>query len=219
MKNPGTGLSATETRKLADFLQSGSVPANTLTIHQLQGFLFNICCTPLMLQPSGWLPVVFGNRELELESEKDTWVFKALMDLYNVINFGVLEGCPRLPAECQLASEVSDNFKPPSALHEWCSGFNLGIVLTADLWEGSVSSDDMLDEVDHIWMFLSFFADETSARDLKQEESEVGGFEDILPIMFGMLPEFMVEYAAIGRGLYLESLDDELLDLDDGTLE
>jgi yecA family protein len=209
MNNPGAGLSATETRKLAEFLQSGSVPANTLTFHQLQGFLFNVCCTPVMLQPSLWLPVVFGNQELEFESEEDSWVLKALIDLYNEINFGVLEDCPRLPAECQLTSEVSDNFKPGSALHEWCSGFNLGIVLTADFWEGPEISDDMLDEVEHIWMFLSFFADEDGARELKQEDGEAGGFEDILPIMFAVLPDFMAEYAAIGRGLYLESLDDD----------
>lgn len=219
MNNPGTGLSPTETRKLAEFLQSGNVPANTLTFHQLQGFLFNVCCTPVMLPPSVWLPVVFGNQELEFESEDDSWVFKALMGLYNEINFGVLEGCPRLPEDCQLASEVNDNFKPGSALHEWCSGFNLGSVLAADSWDESLISDDAMDEVDHIQMFLSFFADEDSARELKQEDGEVGGFEDILPIMFGVLPDFMVEYAALGRGLYLEGMDDELFDIDPELLE
>jgi len=219
MNNPGIAPPATETRKLAEFLQSGNVPANTFTLHQVQGFLFNICCTPVLSPPSAWLPVIFGNQELELESEDDSWVFKTLMDLYNEINFGVLEGCPQLPMECQLASEVSDNFKPGSALHEWCLGFNLGIVLTVDLWEELAISDDMLDELDHLWMFLSFFTDERSSRDLELEDGEAGGFEDMLPIMFGVLPDFMAEYAAMGRALYLESMDDELPDMGPGAQE
>ena len=45
-------LTPAETRRLASFLSSVAAPADSLTIMELKGFLFALCCAPhLLLMP------------------------------------------------------------------------------------------------------------------------------------------------------------------------
>ena len=130
-------LSPAEARKLSGFLRSKRAPKGSLTLNQLKGYLFCICTTPELLQPSFWLPPVFGCQEElpEFASEADFSNIEFIMRLYNQVNGDVISGNPRLPSNCTLASTVSGNFIPGSVLHEWSWGFDLGLSLTTSFWD------------------------------------------------------------------------------------
>jgi uncharacterized protein len=170
-----TQLSAQEARRLSRFLQSATVPTQTMSLNQLKGFLFCISTTPDAVNPSQWLPAVFGGQLPEMRTEADAWPIHAIMRLYNQIHSQVLAGNPRLPDRCRLDSQAMHlNFKPGSPLHEWSYGFEQGMQLVLDLWYNLPFDDPELHrELSIFWLSISFFADEKRARELFKQLREL----------------------------------------------
>ena len=85
-------------------------PEGTLGYHQLQGFLFTICCSPVLIAPSEWMPLIFNEQEAGYrdEAEAET-IVAALLALYNSINEGVLEGGLSKPADLDVKDNALDN--------------------------------------------------------------------------------------------------------------
>jgi len=83
---------------LKQFLASPQRPGDTMTYHELQGFLFAIACAPELIKPPEWMPLIFNEQEACYESmEEAQSVIQALMDLYNVINTQIFTGEVALP--------------------------------------------------------------------------------------------------------------------------
>jgi hypothetical protein len=61
---PRKKLSARDARSLGEFLSSGDRPERTLNLNELRGFLFAIACSPELIRPSEWLPLVSNDRPL-----------------------------------------------------------------------------------------------------------------------------------------------------------
>ena len=80
-------------------------PPDTLTCHELQGFLLAVACAPELVKPSEWIPVVFGRHEAEYESlEEAQAIIGELMALYNLVNAAVVEDRAALPSDCRFSS-------------------------------------------------------------------------------------------------------------------
>ena len=202
---PTTRLSSAEARKLSSFLRSEKVPQNTLTLNQLKGYLLCICAAPEMLQPSFWLPPIFAGKDetLIFEFEEDFIYIELIMRLYNQINTEVLEGNPTLPGNCRLDKTVSNNFNPGNALHEWSRGFDIGLNITAFCWQDLPLKElDLAEEVESLWMLLSFFADEQRARTAKAAKLETLPFDQMLAVLRQQLPWLIKDYAKLGRTFY-----------------
>jgi yecA family protein len=198
-------LSPAEARKLSGFLRSKRAPEGTLTLNQLKGYLFCICTTPELLQPSFWLPPVFGCQDEipEFSSEADLSNIESIMRLYNQVNTGVLEGNPRLPANCTLGNTISSNFKPGSVLHEWSWGFDFGLNLTASCWDDlPLDTLDLEEDVNAYWTLLSFFADEQRARAAKLDTPQAPPFNLTIEIVREQMPWLIKDYAQLGRTFY-----------------
>ena len=56
-------LPADELQAIDEHLRSEHVPAGTLTLHQLRGFLYAVAASPTALTPTDWLPAVWGSEE------------------------------------------------------------------------------------------------------------------------------------------------------------
>lgn len=209
MTQPLPTLTPSEARKLSGFLRSEKTSPETLTFNQLKGYLLSICCTPAFLQPSVWLPEVFGGEMPAFESEQNLWVIEAVMKLYNQINAEVLEGNPKLPANCKIVVGVSNNFKLGNALHEWCWGFDLGLGLTMKYWDDFPLPAELEEEIECYWMLLSFFADEKRARAAKVKGEASLPFDEMLEVVRAELPWLIKDYAVIGRMLYEVTLKEE----------
>lgn len=194
-----------DARKLGGFLRSKRAPEGSLTLNQLKGYLFCICTTPELLQPSFWLPPVFGGRHEipEFSSEADLTSIEAIFRLYNHINSEVLEGNPKLPANCKLDNTVGKNFKSGSVLHEWSWGFDFGLSLTDSFWDDlPLDALDLREEVDSLWTLLAFFANEQQARASKLDTPGTPPFKLVIKHIREQLPWLIKEYAQLGRTLY-----------------
>ncbi len=210
-------LNSAEARKLSSFLRSKKVPPGTLTLNQLKGYLLCICCAPDMLAPHFWLPPIFGsNDEMpEFQSEADFSFIELIMRLYNQINAEVLEGNPTLPNNCVLDKTTSNNFKAGSVLHEWSLGFDIGLTLTVDCWDDLPLEElNLEEEVESLWMLLSFFADEQRARAAKTQELETLPFDKMLEALRQQLPWLIKDYAKLGRAFYETRYEQDLQNSD-----
>ena len=194
-----------DARKLSGFLRSKRAPEGSLTLNQLKGYLFCICTTPELLQPSFWLPPVFGGQHEfpEFSSEADVSNIEVIFRLYNQINSEVLEGNPKLPGNCTLNNTVSKNFKSGSVLHEWSWGFDFGLSLTASFWDDlPLDTLDLGEEVDSLWTLLGFFASEQQARASRLDTPQTPPFNLTIKMVREQLPWLIKEYAQLGRTLY-----------------
>ncbi|HEY7883605.1 MAG TPA: YecA family protein, partial [Cellvibrionaceae bacterium] len=151
-------LTSAEARKLNQFLQLPHMPPETLNLTGLKGYLFAVCTTPALLQPSAWLPGIFGSDMPELQAD-EAENFGHIIQLYNQINDDVIAGSPKLPPGCKLAKTPEDNFKPGHPLHDWAEGFSRAMSLFDHHWEELVKpgteSFDMLIEY---WGLFGFFS-------------------------------------------------------------
>jgi yecA family protein len=205
-------LTPAETRRLASFLSSVAAPADSLTLMELRGFLFALCCAPAMIKPSGWMPEVFNHRQPNYaSSEEEAFISLALVRLYNSIMAEVNDGTPQLPAACRYREPCEANFKPGAALHEWCAGFNQGYLMMYEQWESCVREDEeLMAAVGYMVLTLGFFDDDEESRQMLGLAFDVDlPLKEMAPVVRSQMPQVMREFARIGRSLYEESIEEE----------
>ena len=203
-------LSPGEARRLSSFLRSTNAPVGTLNLNQLKGFLFCISCSPDLLQPSFWLPEVFGGEMPVFEQEADFWFIEAVLRLYNQITAEVLERNPKLPASCRLDRVIRNNFQSGNGLHDWCSGFEMGLTLTIHYWdEFPLQEMGLEEEIAAYWGILTFFADEQRATAMSQASDTTPPLPGLAKIMRDQLPWVIKDYADIGRTLYETGMEED----------
>ena len=79
-------LPASDPGALRAFLEHPSRPAGTLSYHELQGFLFTVVSAPELVPPSDWLPVIFGEQEIDYASPAEAkGILGQIITLYNAI--------------------------------------------------------------------------------------------------------------------------------------
>ncbi len=119
--------------KLARFLASPSQPKGTLGFHQLQGFLFALVCTPKMIQPSQWIPKIFGGEEPEFRDGKEAQeIFGFMIELYNA---GAKKGPKALLPIDKLCDDPLSNSDPQAPIAQWSQGFSYGYHWLEKIWD------------------------------------------------------------------------------------
>ena len=138
-------MSAASAPSLRAFLEQPGRPADTLTYHALQGFLFAVVSAPELIRPSEWLPLIFNEQEAAYSTiEEAHTILGQIMTLYNDINAATLEEGVVLPGDCQLRPRVIDNLEDSASLARWSRGFLIGHEWLEELWDVELPSD--LDE-------------------------------------------------------------------------
>ena len=195
-------MSATAIPSLRVFLEQPSRPADTLTYHELQGFLFAVVNSPELIQPSEWLPIIFNEQEAGYTTlEEAQQILGHVMALYNDINASVVEERVVLPDDCPVRPQALDNLDDSAPLARWSRGFLIGHEWLEELWEVELP-DDLEQEVGVVLMTLSFFA----SRDLAEAFHAEGGWqtdslEGLAESMLRVFPEALAEYAHLGRSV------------------
>lgn len=102
------------------FLGDASRPAETFTLHELQGFLFAIASSPETVPPSEWLPMIDNDESLKYADEAEAGkIFGLVMNLYNEINLAVLERRNALPRGCAFHDDLWANFNDDASISQW----------------------------------------------------------------------------------------------------
>lgn len=191
---------------LRNFLEHPSRPANTLSYHQAQGFLFTVAAAPELVGPSDWLPMIFAEQNPGYSSpEEANQIIGELMALYNDINRAVIEQTPALPSDCVVHPNALDNLEPSAPLSQWSRGFLVGHQWLEELWDVEMP-DDMNEDVGAMLMTLAFFASRKLAESFYREAARTAQSLDAFASdVLTLFPDAMREYAHIGRTILAEA--------------
>ncbi len=205
-------LSTAEARRLTAFLESVACPPDTMSLMEIKGFLFALCCAPTVSKPSVWIPEIFNHRPPNFAtSEEEEFINTALVRLYNQLMADINEGTPVLPATCKYREPCASNFERGAPLHEWCKGFNEAHHLFFEHWEAGIGDDDeLMAAVGFMVLTLGFFDDRDESRQMLDMAFDVDlPLHEMAPIVRAQMPQVMKEYARIGRAMYEEMLEEE----------
>ena len=140
MKNLFNPLNEEEIERLDRFLldrigedaDTEGKDEGVLDISELDGFFTALVSGPVVILPSRWLPVVWGNFEPVWENTKDFEdVISLMMRHMNDIAATLMEQ-PQDFEPMFLEREMEG--KTYTIVDEWCEGYLRGVALTADLW-------------------------------------------------------------------------------------
>jgi uncharacterized protein len=199
------------TRQLQEFLCGPDVPRGTLGFHQLQGFLFALASAPELVQPSEWLPIVFGGQmPTPSKMTQVQPMMGSLMELYNEINGDVVERGGRLPADCAFRPDTLSNLEPDAPISQWSRGFIDGHTWLQETWNAALPEEDD-DEVNRelaaVLMTLSFFASRQGAQHFLEECARPGTtLDEMAQLTRQTFSEAAAAYAELGRMIYEASL-------------
>ncbi|MBN2009640.1 UPF0149 family protein [candidate division KSB1 bacterium] len=186
------------TQKIYDNMEHIITKLNVsyLPMDVLHGFLSAVICSPTIVLPSEWLPVLLEdeNDKIDFKNIKQAEKFiGALMEFYNDILNDILndEYSPYIRS-------TDDKLDP----RFWCHGFSFGMTLRIDEWQ-----DDLSDELFEYLIPIYYFAD---------PETFIAEFGDDLAAELqadidGLLEDLMYAVPAI----YVFWNEDELLEEDD----
>jgi uncharacterized protein len=207
--NVPRAFDAAAARRLQSFLDAPDRAPETMRLNELKGFLFAIATAPELVQPSGWLPIVFGGEMPKWKSlDEAKSILNALMALYNKINTDVIEGRPRLPASCKARPITFDNFGPEAPLGQWARGFSTGFSFLGPAWNDAKLEGEEDALVGACVATLSFFADRKLAEKLHKDrvDPSVSFFEHAV-LCQARINGAMRALADVGRALYLDAMD------------
>ena len=208
MQTTGQPQSSADTTALQDFLDSPNRPDDTLRLHELQGFLFAITCSPETIPPSEWIPMISNDEDLGFEYESEAQqVLNQIMTLYNEVNASVLERSETLPIGCDFKTDIFANFDEHTSILQWSRGFTIGHDWLTEVWEEYLL-EEMDEECGATVMVLSFFSSRPLAEAFyaeidHSESSEPGkSFEQFAEKIRELFPAALSAYAHLGRTIF-----------------
>jgi uncharacterized protein len=206
--NPAPEFSRDDALALQELLASPSRPKDTMRYLETAGFLFAVCCTPDMVQPAEWIPIVLGEAGGGFKDRKEAArALQLVMALYNHVNHGVLERRPELPWGCEVRTEPLANLEDDAPLSRWARGFAEGSDWLQASWPEELP-DELGDGLGACMLVLSFFASRALAEAYWKESQRLDQpLEAMARRMQEMLPRTMGAYADLGRSLYEGLLD------------
>ena len=186
---------------LRTFLEHPSRPAGTLTYHELEGFLFTVVSAPELIPLSDWLPIVFGEQEIDYASPEEAQeIIGQIMALYNTTNAAVRDPPTRLPADCPLQDDVLANLEDEAPMAQWSRGFVRGHQWLGELWEDW--PEELADELGAILMALGFFSSREMAERVHAEVTTgKQSFKATADAMHRVVPSAVAQYAHMGRSI------------------
>jgi uncharacterized protein len=195
-------FTATDAERLADFLDAPERPQGTMSYCELAGFLFAVACSPELVRPSEWIPLVFDEQDANFHDAAQAQdIMQALLALHDHIAVGVLTGAPALPPGCAVRARPMLNLRPDAPLSQWASGFCEGCDWLSDVWT-AYAADTVEEELGAAMVVLSFFSSRRLAEAYRKElRPEFDSLAALAADTVRALPAALQSYAAIGRAL------------------
>jgi uncharacterized protein len=199
-------LDADDASTLSGFLAAPERPTETLSYHQLQGFLYGVCCSPEMVPPADWIGAIFDDESAGYASEQEaSAVLDLLMNLYNAVNASTTADHSPLPPDCGFREDLMQNFQDEAPICQWSQGFMAASEWLQDVWDQYVDEDD--EELGSVMMVLGLFASLEFAESVVDEGEPTDGegrrltLPEFAAIAREMFDDAMLEFADLGRGM------------------
>lgn len=124
-------ISKKEETLFKKFLSLSSSPETTFSYDELRGYIYGIAITPEAISPKEWLPLIFGEDQLDLDLEEQ--IRQITGTLFSVLNKHIAafqDDSLFMPFDMSNIKE-SDVEK----IFEWTSGFEEALSLRPECWE------------------------------------------------------------------------------------
>ena len=202
-------LSLEQQQQLNSWLLDKS-PAGTLSLTAVKGYFFAIICSPDDIPVEQWLAGIFNHQIEALPDE----ITMTLATLYNEVSHQIFESQMFLPEGVEFSDEIEANFLSGHPLHEWSLGFTIGMAFYSEKFINcSEVDEELLESFSIALMAFTFFNDRANAQQVveQQEDSNINNFG---PLMYGLITDFLSEFAqlveqvALSSGLYDDNIDD-----------
>jgi uncharacterized protein len=199
-------LSQADIVRLTSFLSDSSRPDGTLCFQELQGFLFAVACSPEIVPPSEWLPIISNEKDFGFQDEAEAQrILEQIMGVNNSINVAVMERSKEMPQGCKFQVDIDDNFDENAAISQWCRGFIAGHDWLTEVWDDYLP-DEMEDDFASTAMVLSFFASKRLAEMYHLDSTTMPRrrkprvpFDEFAETIRRLFPDGLSAYAHIGR--------------------
>lgn len=129
--------------ELDAYLSSNESSPDSMLLSDLDGFLTGIICSPELIPPSEWLPVVWGDQPPKSRNmETHVWATETVLARYNEILAMLKEEPPRLEPLFWKSEEGV------VVAMDWCEGFMQAVDLRHRQWDKLLDTKQGRD-----WMF------------------------------------------------------------------
>ncbi len=189
-------------KKLDKFLASDKRPEGTMTLPEVYGFLFTVCCSPEPVDTAEWIGVVFNGEDPCYKSdEKKQKIEAALLEVFAEVEAQVKADEPQLPEWIEVLQPPVENFGDGALLAFWADGFFDGVDWLEDVWNSSLD-----EEGKEIWdsavKTLAYFSHRDRARALCDELGDtLISNQHIAVTRLTGLENAMATFARMGRTL------------------
>jgi uncharacterized protein len=191
---------------LRKMLSLATEPDQALTYDEMRGFLFGVAITPDVLFPSEWLPMVFGEEMITIDSEKEGQrLLNTLMQVVNGLTERFQNETLRFPFKLEKLAHDEEMI----AIQDWVFGLSKALSLRGHCWfeslPESVPEEVIGDYEEELFTGLSVIhavADPDEADEFfdTQFEDAEDRSERLLALLFIMLPtavEKLLEHAGL----------------------
>lgn len=164
--------------KLDAYLTSDEAPKNSMLLSDLDGFLTGILCSPELIPPSEWLPIIWRNEDFDIvDINKHMWATKTILERYNEIAFCLNDEPPFIEAVFWKTKEGH------VIAMDWCEGFSEAYELRQDGWRELLATPKGQEWIAPIFAHL-FDEDGVSLSGATEKE-----LESVLDDAADMIPE------------------------------
>ena len=141
-----------------------------MLLSDLDGFLTGILCSPDLIMPSEWLPIVWGDKKpSQGDMDAHIWATQAILERYNQIAQALNSEPPFVEPIFLQAPEGH------VIAMDWCEGFMQAVHLHKDRWEELLKSKRRRD-----WLFpiMAHLLDENGNSLVGAHQEELDGLMD-----------------------------------------
>lgn len=173
-----------------------------MSLPEVYGFLFTVCCSPEPTEPAEWISVVFNGKDPCYKSdEKRGKIEAALLEAYDEVEASLQGGEPQLPEWIEVLEPAVENFGEEALLAFWADGFYDGIDWLENVWNASLDED-----AEKVWhnavKVLAYFSHRVDARKLCDDPGDsLISKEHLAETRLQGFGDAMATYARMGRTL------------------
>jgi uncharacterized protein len=185
-------LSDQDLDRLDEFLMSDDTPEETMMLDELHGFLTALMCSPEVVLPSQWMPLVWGGEEPEFETTDQAQdIMGLIMRLNNDIS-GDLHGDGEFgPLFTERTLEDGSTI---TMAQGWCEGFVRGMQLQPGAWR-----DEALNEALMPIVILSETLEDPKIEALLDDAEAVQTMADTVPDAVVRIHSYLRQQASTAR--------------------
>jgi uncharacterized protein len=200
-------MNSQNTATLTQFLAAAARPADTMSIHELRGFIWGVACAPTVVAEDEWLECIFDGEDPAFSNAKEEANITALL--------AQLMTDTALRMEDEESCFFTDEYRwhndalERAPLTEWCLGLLKAHYWLEEFWNPLLDNVqpvetedgvfDIVEEVDATLDVASLLADVEASL---AEDEDPAALEASLPDMAEQISWIMMNYAECGGLLY-----------------